>query len=89
MKKRKLKTRQKEIIADRKAGRIIVAPQKEDDSAKTEQSVSDEQTIDEISERLDESIEIGDMSEPDISDIAEVINSEENNDKSERTENDE
>ena len=89
VKKRKLKTRQKEIIADRKAGRVIVAPQKEDDSAKTEQSVSDEQTIDEISERLDESIEIGDMSEPDIFDIAEVINSEENNDKSERTENDE
>lgn len=88
-KKAKAKKRRKQIIADRKAGRLTANTEAIDVSEKTEQAITDEQKIDEISERLDESVELGDVSEPDMSEIADVVTSETDNNKSERTEDDE
>ena len=88
-KKRKAKLRRKEIIADRKAGHVILAPEKQDKSDETEQLKSDEQKIDEISEHLDETVEVGDMSEPDMDEIADVVSSEDDDNNTERTENNE
>ena len=88
-KKRKAKLRRKEIIADRKAGRVMITPEKKEEPAEAEQTISDEQKIDEISEHLDETVEVGDMSEPDIAEIADVVSSEEDNNNTERTDNDE
>ena len=51
--------------------------------------ITEEQKIDEISEHLDETVEVGDMSEPNISEIAEVVSAEDSDNNIERTEDNE
>ena len=79
-KKRKDNIVKKQLIAARKEGRMHQIPTV---VAKEEQADSAEVTVDKISGILDESVEIGDMSEPDMSEIADVVSSEdtENNDE--------
>jgi len=84
--KRKAKLKKKQIIADRKEGKIVFEPESQ---TQEEPEISEEEKIEEISEHIDESVEIGEVSEPDISEIADVINSEEETNNTERTDNDE
>ena len=80
VKKRKARKRRQEIIAARKEGRIFIEPvNKPLNEVVEEPIITDEQKIDDISERLDESVEVGDTLEPDISEIADIVNAEDNN----------
>lgn len=69
-KKRRINTVKKQLITERREGKIY------NNTAviKIEVAADKNQTIDKISEHLDEHVEIGDLSEPDISEIADVIN---------------